>query len=436
MGPIYSLDDVVDMLRRRAVLIGAVTVLGALACVFIALATPHEYESAEVIQIETPLIADGTEQPIVDGSSGRRLQSVQHQLTSRNTLLDIIEQYGVFEDRPALTLSEKAQLLRQSIRLDGIEAAPAGETDDGELSVMTIVVRLGTPELAQLVAREMSQRTIELYAARRIDEARSSLQFFSDEEEKLYRELQDLGDRTAAYRAGQDLSVPGGVEFRRAQIDAINTAILEIERDRITTQRQLEQVEDNPIRRETLEREVRELQTELLNLDEQRSLLETRRAELTASLEVSPEVDRQLAVFERERQLIREQLDVVSARRAEAEVAVRLETERKSERLVVLEQADLPIYPVTSSRTRFVILGTGASIILGIVIAFILELRKPVIRTAQQMEREIGIVPVITLPNVAVSRTELGLLDRVKVWLRGQVPITTQADKTNKMGRS
>ena len=43
MGPIYTLEDVIDMLRRRAMLIFAVTVLGALAAVFLALSNPHEY---------------------------------------------------------------------------------------------------------------------------------------------------------------------------------------------------------------------------------------------------------------------------------------------------------------------------------------------------------------------------------------------------------
>jgi len=251
------------------------------------------------------------------------------------------------------------------------------------------------------------------------------------------QELQDLGARTAEYRAGQDdLGLPGAVELRRAQIDVINTAILDIERQQITTQRQLDQVDENPIRRETLEREVRELETQLLNLNEQRALLVARRTELAASLEVSPEVDRQLAAFERERQLIRQQLDIVSARQAEAEVAVRLETERKSERLVVLEQAVQPLHPSTPSRTRFVILGTAASVVLGVILAFILELRRPVIRSAQQMEREIGISPVVTVPNVTVSRTPLGRIERIMAWLKGQVPITVQHDKSNKMSGS
>ncbi|WP_050929826.1 GumC family protein [Aestuariivita boseongensis] len=436
MGPIYTLEDVIDMLRRRAMLVFAVTVLGALAAVFLALSTPHEYQAVEVIQVERPLIADEMAPSIVEGSSGRRLQSVQHQMTSRGTLLDIIEHYGIYDDLPAMSLAEKAQALREAIRLEGVAAARDGTLDDGELSALTIVVRLGDPRQAQQVAREISQRTVELYAARRIDEATTTLQFFSNQEEQLFGQLQALEDEIAEYRAGQQISLPGSVEFTRTQIAALSTALLDIEREMIGVQRQLDQIDTEERRQVTVEREVRALEAELLNLREQRALLEARQSALTASLETSPEVERRLGDYERELAQLREQFDVVSTRKAEAEVALRLETERKSERLVILEQADIPEHPVTPSRKRTVILGTGAAMILGVVLAFLLELRHPVIRTAQQMEREIGITPVITLPNVAVSRRKPGRLARLRAWFNGQVPVTTQSEKPRKMRQS
>lgn len=436
MGPIYSLEDVIDMLRRRAMLIFVTTVFGALATIFFALSQSHEYQSIEVIQVERAKIAGDLAPSVVEGSSGRRLQSIQQQLTSRGVLLEIIEEYGIFSDIPAMTDSEKAQNLRESITIEGVAAAREGGADDGALSVMSIRVRLDTAENAQRVARELSERTIDLYAARRIDEARTTLQFFADQEEQLYTGLQALEDEIAEFRASHELSLPGSVEFRRSQIAAISSAILDIEREKIAVQRDLDQVDRDAQRQVTLDREVGALQTQLANLDEQRLLLETRLGTLMQSLETSPEVQRQLGVYDREVGQLREQLSVVTTRRAEAEVGLRLETERKAERLVVLEPAALPDYPITPSRTRTVILGTFASMILGMVLAFVLELRHPVIRTAQQMEREIGIAPVITLPNVVVSRRKPGRFGRLRAWLNGQVPVTTTQSKPQKLRQS
>ena len=60
----------------------------------------------------------------------------------------------------------------------------------------------------------------------------------------------------------------------------------------------------------------------------------------------------------------------------------------------------------------------------------------PELDAAQQMEREIGIAPVITLPNVAVSRRKPGRLARLRAWFNGQVAVTTQSEKPRKMRQS
>ena len=436
MGPIYSLEDAIDMVRRRAMLIMAVTVFGALAAVFIALSQPHEYQSVEVIQVERAKIGGDLAPSIIEGSSGRRLQSIEHQLTSRGTLLEIIDKYDVFADLPALTPSEKVQALRDAVTITGIAAARDGVADDGALSVVSISARLGTPELAQLVAREISARTIELYANRRIEEAQTTLQFFASQEDELFDAVQRLEADIAAYRTSQELSLPGSVEFRRTQIAALSSAILDIEREKIAVQRELDQVDPDGQRQVTLEREVRALETQLLNLDEQRALLDARLSALTASIETTPDVERQLTAFEREMEQLREQLRLVTTGRAEAEVGLSLEMDRKSERLVVLEPAALPDNPVTPSRTRTVLLGTAASLGLGFLLAFVMELRTPVIRTAAQMEREIGIAPVITLPNVSVGRRNVGRMGRILAWMRGEVAVKTTPVKPQKVKRS
>ena len=82
------------------------------------------------------------------------------------------------------------------------------------------------------------------------------------------------------------------------------------------------------------------------------------------------------------------------------------------------------------------LLGTVGAFLFGLLLAFVFELRNPVIRTAQQMEREIGIAPVITLPNVSVTRRRPGRLARIKAWFNGQVLVTTPTEKPRKMRRS
>lgn len=433
MGPIYSLEDVIDMLRRRMKVILAFTVLGAVAAVFMALSTPHAYNSTEVIEIQRGKIAGELTSPVIEGSSGRRLQSVQHQLTSRGTLLEIVDKYDIYADVPAMTPTEKAQALREAIVITGVPAVSEGPTSVGELSVLSISVTLDTPQLAQWVAREMSARTIELYASRRIEEARTTLQFFVEQEDEVFDKIQQLEAEIAAYRATQELSLPGGVEFRQSQIEALSAAILDIEREKIAVQRELDQVDREGQREVTFQRAVRALETQQLNLDEQRALLIARLDAISATIETSPEVERQLEAFDRQMDLLREQLRVVTSNRAAAEVGLTLESERKAEQLVVIEPASLADYPSTPSRTRNVILGTAGATVLGMLVAFLLELRHPIIRSAAQMERETGIVPVLTLPDVTVSRGDPSRLHRIWAWFNGKVAISASQSKTDDM---
>ena len=122
MGPIYTFDDFIDMIRRRAGVIILITLLGCIASVYWALATPHVYQSSEVIQIEQPKIANDLAPSTVEGSSARRLQLIEQQLMARGTLVDIIQRFDLYDDLTALRMSEKVDLLRRSVTITGVAA--------------------------------------------------------------------------------------------------------------------------------------------------------------------------------------------------------------------------------------------------------------------------------------------------------------------------
>ena len=118
MGPIYSLDDLIDMIRRRAGVMTVVIVLGAMISLFLAWTQQHVYRSAEVLQIERPTIANDLAPSTVEGSSARRLQLIQQQLMARTNLQDIIDKFDLYSDLAALKPSEKIDRLRQAISIE------------------------------------------------------------------------------------------------------------------------------------------------------------------------------------------------------------------------------------------------------------------------------------------------------------------------------
>ena len=425
MGPIYSLADFLDMLRRRVGLISAIVIAGCFASVYWALSVPHVYRSTEVIQIEQPKISDELARSTVEGSAARRLQLIEQQLMARGNLIDLINEFGLYEDLPALRMSEKVDLLRESVSITGVAAVREGFADDGAISVLTISADMTDAETARDVAHAFADATRALAASQRQEQTRGTLEFFQNQEAALAAEVAKLEADLAAYRAENDISIEGSLEFRRSELGSLNDALLELEREIITAELDLENLDrSGNTRAATVERQEDELNRLLDSLKTQRQLLLDRRAALSASIETRPEVERTLADFERRSSQLRDQLDVISARRSEAEVGFTMERAARGERFITLEEAEVAEIPVSMSRKKRVIMGVLASGILALGLAFLLELRRPVLRTARQMQRETGLLPVVSIPETSPAKQRKGLArlwqDRSEAGLRGR----------------
>ncbi len=403
MGPIQTVDEFVDMIRRRARMIFAVSLLGAVASVLFALSLPHQYISSQVIQIERPRVSSELVASTVEGSSARRLQLIEQKLMAREAVQQMIEEFGLFRDLPALTELEKVALFRESVSIEGVAAAREGMADDGTVSALTIRAQLGSPEAAQAVVAELGRRTIALSAEARAGKTRAALEFFRAEEEALIETVAALEAEMAGLRSGNELAIAGGIETRQEQIGAIEQALLAVEQNRISIQQQIDQLDGGSQRPATLRRLV-ELERQTDALAEQRVFLVNRRDQIRAMLTLAPEVERQLAVLQVRLEQYQDRLGEIAARRAEAEIGQRLEASRQAERMEVLEPASLPDYPAEPSRRKIAAAGALASVVAALALAFYLELRTPVIRTAAQMQRELGFAPAIAIPEMAAKR--------------------------------
>lgn len=408
------------MIKRRFKVIAAIVVLGCIASFFYALSQAHLYRSSEVIQVSRPKIDDDLARSTVDGSSARRLQLIEQQLMTRGTILDIAEKYALFAAAPGMTTGERVARVRDAVSINGVAAAREGFTDDGTVSVLTITATFDTPQKAQGVAHEFAERTIAISSNSRIEQARETLAFFREEEAKLVKEMEKQDREITAFRRENDLTIEGGLAVRQSQIASLNEAILGMERERIALEQDLAQ-QDQTQRESTLERQTREINAQLEVLEEQEALLKARMQTLTTALETSPAVQRTLDVFERRREKLQGELDVIATRRAEAEVGFKLEEQNQSERLTVIEPAALPDYPITTSRKKIALMGAVASVVLGFLVAVLLDLRRPVIRTAQQMKNRVGITPVVTIPPLETTRRKRKGMAQTRITLAGYI---------------
>lgn len=413
MGPVHSLADFLDMVRRRAGVIALLILLGGAMSVVYALGQRHLFRATEVIQVVQPKVAGELARSTVEGSAARRLQSIEQRLMARDSVLEIIDLFGLYADIPALTPSERVALLRRSVRIDFQAAAGNGGGGDGSVSILTITAEMPSAAQAQQIAHEFARRTMELSQDSRLEQARETLAFFTAREETLREQVTRVEDQLTAFRKDNDLALPGTLEFRRDEIAGINQELLSIARERIRIEREAEQASQTE-RKATAERMLADFNAQLATLDAQVRLLEARKAELERGIETTPQIERQLGTFERQLEQLRAELDLAAARRTEAEVGYRLETQGQGERLTVIEPATVPDYPFTRSRKKLVVAGALASVVLALAVAFLLELKNPVMRTAAHMERDLGIRPVVSVPRLNTRPPRYGLWARLR----------------------
>jgi tyrosine-protein kinase Etk/Wzc len=101
---------------------------------------------------------------------------------------------------------------------------------------------------------------------------------------------------------------------------------------------------------------------------------------------------------------LQELYEVTTRRKAEAELGRALEDRQATDRFEVLETALPPQYAVSGSRKKIAVVGAVVSLLAGLGLAFAVELMNPVIRNPAQMERALGVQPVVSIPRVSTRR--------------------------------
>ncbi len=394
MNQFQTFGEIAAALRRRAWLVLLVAFVGCLLSLNYALSQIKVYEATAVVQIEDSQLPDQLAGATARGDgSARRVRLIEQRLMARDNLARIMEKHNLFADDPTMTINERIFRMREAARIEEIVGQSSGFAPGGNApSGLRITVRLADPQKSADLANELMTSVIEQSRNRSVSRARDTLDFFTAEELRVGTEIEALEAQIAEFKRDNADQLPAGVADLRDQLASLRDADLELDQQILT----LETTSD---RQRT---EVRQRQIALFN--EQKALIADRVAALRTQIEGAPEVERNLSRVERRLTQLQEQYAVVTRRKAEAEMGQALEDRQQTDRFEVLETALVPEYPVSRSRKKTAIMGGVASVIAGITAAFIVELLNPAIRNAAQMERALGLQPVVSIPHVTTRR--------------------------------
>ena len=384
----------IGLIRRRFWVILGVGIIGTLFAVVYAKTRPDVFEAAAVLQVEFPMVTDGGQAPSLPVNTIQLLTSIEQRLTTRDTLIALIERHNLFSDAPAMSVEDKVAAMRQSVLFQSVTGP------SGALSAMIISARAGRAEDAARVANDLAQSVLDLGSEGKRLTAEASFGFFKEQEHRLWAQMTTLESEIAAYRDANRSALPGVREARQDEIAELETSLRVLGQEITGLQSEEAQVRAQATLRATDRRRLEDIGQRLSVLTAQRAPLAARKAALEATVGDTAEVERALSAYDRQLRQLQDQYTIVSQRMAEAETAQSLASRQQTERFSMLERAITPDYPRGSGGKKIAIAGMIGSLGLGVLLGFLLDLINPVIRTAAQMERELNLRPIVSIPEV------------------------------------
>ncbi len=402
MNQFQSIGEIFAAIRRRAWIILVITLVGCVISVNYALTQKKIYEATAVVQIEDGRVSDTVAGAVATtNNASRRLRLIEQRLMSRDNLVRIMDKHDLFNDVPDRTVNERVYMMRQAAQINEIVNPTPVFTPGGNApSGLMISVTLGDPLKAADLANELMDSVISQSRDRSVARARETLAFFVNEEARVSEQIERLEGEISTFKRTNGTQLPTGVVDLRSQLSSLRETDLELDQQIITIE-----TTSGRQRSDVVERQV-------ALVEEQKALIADRVAQIQVQIEGAPEVERELGRLEREMDKLQDQYSIISRRKAEAEMGQALQDRQATDRFEVLETALVPETPVSSSRKKVAMMGGVLSLMAGIALAFVLELMNPAIRNVQQMERLLGIQPVVAIPVVANRQ------DRMKRGLR------------------
>jgi tyrosine-protein kinase Etk/Wzc len=402
MGHIQTLDDLISFLIRRRMIIVAIALFGVALSVLVAKSRPKTYETAAVIQVLSPVVAEGGSAS--GAGSAEQLQIIEQQLTTREALIALMERHAVYADLPGLTLDQKVGLLRGAVSFQQVaSAAPQTFGTPPRVSALIITARLGDPEKAARIANDFAQSMLDMGSAGQSSRAETNFRFFQEDEARLRTAIENLEDEIATYRNANAEALPGIENARQDELVSVESDLRGLDQSIVALSSEQAAIQGLETIRATDRRRLDEITATLAQFQAQRSALAERQASIATAMSRTPEVERTLRGFERDLQQLQDQYTVVSRRLAETETDLRIASQQQDERFSLLERAITPEFALGGGAKKLAAAGAVASLFAAIAIAFLLDLVRPVVRTEAQMIRELDLRPVISIPELALG---------------------------------
>lgn len=216
-----TVDDYLEMLKRRCWLLLIPALIFPLLALGIAFLVPPQYVSQTLVLVEQQKVPDEYVKPIVTSDISERLASMKEQILSRSLLQPIIERFGLYAGR-GMQMDERIDRTRKAISIKPIHS-DVSRTEG--LPGFFISFTAQTPRLAQQVCGEISELFVRENVHAREQTAEGTTSFLKQQLGDAKRSLDDQDRKLAIFQRKYVGKLPGQEQTNMNMLTSLNTQL-------------------------------------------------------------------------------------------------------------------------------------------------------------------------------------------------------------------
>lgn len=212
---------------RRLPWLALLTVTGTMIGLWFALTLPRVYEAEARMIVESEQIPDELAASTVRTAATEQIQIIQQRILTREVLLEMANRLNIYDDEAQIVAGDKVDDLRDRIDMRTTGGGSRGQ----QATIVSVSFRASEGQMAAQVTNELVTLILRENVAMRTTVSGQTLEFFTQEVDRLGQEMSRLSGRMLAFQEENLNELPDSLDFRRSQQASVQERLTQFDRD-------------------------------------------------------------------------------------------------------------------------------------------------------------------------------------------------------------
>lgn len=230
-GP--SIDDYIDILRRRKMLMVFTVPVLLLITVVVTFSLPAIFRAEGTILIQGQEIPEDFVRSTVESQVEEQIERTRQRIMTSSKISELIEKHNLYVAlRGKASEYDLANKFRKGVGVQMIEVDVPGQFGSRRANVAFIVSFMDKdPYLAQKVVADLTTLFLEENIKTRVGKADDTALFLQEEADRMQSRVQEIEDQIAKFKIEYGDSLPELLQYNLQQVERIEEQIIELDSD-------------------------------------------------------------------------------------------------------------------------------------------------------------------------------------------------------------